>query len=104
MELFLKLSGILLGVLARTMIPYLRKIMAGKIKKFDKEYWLTALASFVLSLITTLLIFPKFEFVPAGAGVETWIRLFCAAFGFGFAWNSIVNEGIKWGEKRKIEK
>lgn len=104
MELFLKLAGILLGVLARTMIPYLRKIIAGKIKKFDKEYWLTALASFVLSLITTLLIFPKFEFVPAGAGVETSLRLFCAAFGFGFAWNSLVNEGIKWGEKRKIER
>jgi len=104
MELFLKLAGILLGVLARTMIPYLRKIMAGKIKKFDKEYWLTALASFVLSLITTLLIFPKFEFVPTGVGIEIWIRLFCAAFGFGFAWNSIVNEGVKWGEKQKIEK
>jgi len=54
-----------------------------------------------LSLITTLLIFPKFEFVSTGAGLETSIRLFCAAFGFGFAWNSLVNEGVKWGEKRK---
>jgi len=101
MELFLKLSGILLGVLARTLIPYLRKMMTGKIKKFDKEYWLTALASFILSLITTILIFPKFEFVQTGVGIESFIRLFCTAFGFGFAWNSLVNEGVKWGEKQK---
>jgi len=102
MELFLKLSGILLGVLSRTLIPYLRKIMAGKIKKFDKEYWLTAVASFILSLITTILIFPKFEFAQTGVGIESLIRLFCTAFGFGFAWNSLVNEGIKWGEKPKM--
>jgi len=101
MELFLKLSGILLGVLARTLIPYLRKIMAGKIKKFEKEYWLTAVASFILSLITTLLIFPKFEFVQTVAGTEVSIRLFCAAFGFGFAWNSLVNEASKWSKRWK---
>lgn len=101
MELFLKLSGILLGVLARTLIPYLRKMMTGKIKKFDKEYWFTALASFILSLITTILIFPKFEFAQTGVGIEALIKLFCTAFGFGFAWNSLVNEGVKWGEKQK---
>jgi hypothetical protein len=103
MELFLKLSGILLGVLARTLLPYLRKLMTGKIKKFEKGYWLTAGASFILSVITTLLIFPKFEIVPPGPGVEGLIRLFCAAFGFGFAWNSIVNEAAKWTEKPKSD-
>jgi len=101
MELFLKLSGILLGVLSRTLLPYLRKMMAGKIKKFDKEYWVTAIASFILSVITTVIIFPKFEFGEIGVGIEASIKLFCTAFGFGFAWNSLVNEGVKWGEKRK---
>jgi len=101
MELFLKLSGILLGVLSRTLIPYLRKMITGKIKKFDKEYWITAGASFILSVITTLLIFPKFEIVQVGPGLEGLIKLFCAAFGFGFAWNSIVNEAAKWTEKPK---
>jgi len=101
MELFLKLSGILLGVLARTLIPYLRKAMTGKIKKFEKEYWITAGASFLLSLITTLLIFPKFEFTQTMPGIEGLVRLFCAAFAFGFAWNSLVNEGVKWAEKPK---
>jgi len=101
MELFLRISGILLGVLARTLIPYLRKVISGKIKKFEREYWITAIASFVLSLITTLLIFPKFAFVQTAPGIEGLIKLFCAAFAFGFAWNSLVNEGVKWGEKRK---
>jgi len=101
MELFLKLGGILLGVLARTLVPYLRKMMTGKIKKFDGEYALTAVASLILSLITTLLIFPKFEFIQTGVGIEASLRLFCAAFGFGFAWNSLVNEAAKWTEKPK---
>ena len=101
MELFLKLSGILSGVLARTLLPYLRKIMTGKIKKFDKEYWITAVASFILSVITTILIFPEFEIAETGPGLEGIIKLFCAAFGFGFGWNSLVNELAKWREKPK---
>jgi len=101
MELFLKLSGILLGVLARTLVPYLRKLRQGKVKEFKNGYWLSALASFILGLITTLLIFPKFEFVGLTAGPEAFIKLFCTAFAFGFAWNSLVSEGAKWAEKPK---
>jgi len=33
MEFFLKLSGILLGVLVRTLVPYLRKLRQGKVKE-----------------------------------------------------------------------
>ncbi|MFB0565137.1 MAG: hypothetical protein ACETWK_05595 [Candidatus Aminicenantaceae bacterium] len=101
MELFLKLFGILLGVLARTLVPYLRKLRQGKVKEFKNGYWLSALASFILGVITTLLIFPKFEFVGAVAGTEAFIKLFCTAFAFGFAWNSLVSEGAKWAEKPK---
>lgn len=101
MELFLKLSGILLGVLARTLVPYLRKLRQGKVKEFKKGYWLSALASFILGLITTLLIFPEFNIAQPGVGVEASIKLFCLAFGFGFGWNSLVSEGAKWGERVK---
>ena len=101
MEVALKLLGILFGVLARTLVPYLRKLKQGKIKSFNKGYWVSALASFILGLITTLLIFPKFEFVGAAAGIEALIKLFCTAFAFGFAWNSLVSEGVKWGERPK---
>jgi len=101
MELFLKLFGILFGVLARTLVPYLRKLKQGKIEEFKKGYWLSALASFILGLITTLLIFPEFNIAQPGVGVEAWIKLFCLAFGFGFGWNSLVSEGAKWGERVK---
>ena len=101
MELLLKLSGILLGVLARTLVPYLRKLKQGKIQSFKKGYWASALASFILGLITTLLIFPKFEFAGAVAGIEAVIKLFCTAFAFGFTWNSLVSEGAKWAERPK---
>jgi len=100
MELALKLLGILLGVLARTLAPYLRKVKQGKVKEFKNGYWLSALAAFILGLITTLLIFPKFEITQTGPGVEGAVKLFSTAFGFGFAWNSLVNETAKWTEKK----
>jgi len=101
MELFLKLFGILFGVLARTLVPYLRKLKQGKVKEFKNGYWLSALASFILGLITTLLIFPEFNIAQPGVGLESSIKLFCLAFGFGFGWNSLVSEGAKWGERVK---
>lgn len=102
MELTLKLLGILFGVLARTLTPYLRKLKQGKIKEFKNGYWISALASFILGLITTLLIFPRFEITQTGPGVEGLVKLFCTAFGFGFAWNALVNETAKWGERGKL--
>jgi hypothetical protein len=100
MELILKLSGILLGVLARTLVPYLRKLKQGKITEFQNKYWLSAVASLGLGIITTILIFPKFEITQIGQGTEALVKLFCLAFGFGYAWNSVVSEGIKWIEKK----
>ncbi len=72
-----------------------RKLKQGKVKKFKNRYWLSALASFILGLITTLLIFPKFEITQTCPGIEGLVKLFCTAFGFGFAWNSLVNETAK---------
>jgi hypothetical protein len=103
MEVLLKLLGILLGVLARTFVPYLRKVKQGKVKKFWKGYWIQALASFTLGTITTLLIFPQFNVAKPGVGLEASIKLFCLAFGFGFGCNSIVSEVAKWTEKGKTK-
>ena len=47
-ELVLKLLGILFGVLARTLVPYLRKVKQGKVKKFWSGYWIQALTSLAL--------------------------------------------------------
>lgn len=101
MEVTLKLLGILFGVLARTLVPYLRKLRQGKIESFKKGYWVSALASFALGVITTLLIFPEFNIAQPGVGVEASIKLFCLAFGFGFGWNSLVSEGAKWGQRAR---
>lgn len=101
MELGLKLLGILFGVLARTLVPYLRKLKQGKVKEFKNGYWISALASFGLAVITTLLIFPRFDIASPGVGAEASVKLFCLAFGFGYAWNSIISEGAKWTEKGK---
>ena len=81
MELALKLLGILFGVLARTLVPYLRKLKQGKVKEFKNGYWVSALAAFILGLITTLLIFPKFEITQIGPGIEGLVKLFSTAFG-----------------------
>ena len=99
MELALKLLGILFGVLARTLVPYLRKLKRGKVKEFKNGYWISAFASFVLGAITTLLIFPQFNIAKPGVGLEASVKLFCLAFGFGFGCNSIVSEAAKWTEK-----
>lgn len=101
MEVVLKLLGGLLGVLARTLAPYLKKVKQGKVKKFWNGYWVQALASLALGMITTLLIFPQFNIAKPGVGLEASVKLFCLAFGFGFGCNSIVSEAAKWTERKK---
>jgi len=101
MELALKVLGILVGVLARTVVPYLRKLKQGKVKKFWNGYWIQALASLVLGIVTTLLIFPQLSIAKSGVGPEALVKLFCLAFGYGFGCNSIVSEVAKWTEKEK---
>lgn len=97
MDLTLKLSGIFLGVLARTLVPYLRKLREGKVTSFSRGYIWSALGSFALGFIITFLIFPQFEAGYSGGGAEASLKLFATAFGFGFGWNSIVSEAAKWG-------
>jgi len=101
MELLLKLSGVLLGVLARTLVPYLRKLKKSEIKSFDKSYIKSGIASGLIAIIITLLIFPQFRAPGVLINTEGYVKLFCAAFGFGFGWNTIVNEVAKWGNTFK---
>ncbi len=94
MEPWLKLAGILLGVLARMALPFLRKLRAGKAGKFEAKYAVSAAAAFVMAAIVTMVIFPEFDAGGAGARV----KLFCLAFGFGFGFNAIVAESSRWAE------
>ena len=100
MELFLKLLGILFGVLARTLVPYLRKLKRGKVKEFKNGYWISAFASFVLGAITTLLIFPQFNIAKPGVGLPLTSKM--SRVGFGFGCNSIVSEVAKWTGQKAV--
>lgn len=99
MEFLVKFFGLLLGILARTLLPWLRKVKEGKVQGFDRRYVYSALASAAIGLILTLTIFPRFEAGAAGQGFEELFKLFCLAFGFGFGWNALVNEGGAWAAK-----
>jgi cytochrome c biogenesis factor len=96
MDFILRFSGILLGVLARTLLPWLRKLKDGKVRGFGRKYFVSALASLVVGVILTLVIFPKFEAGPAAGSFDALFKLFCLAFGFGFGWNGLVLEGEAW--------
>lgn len=111
-EFILKIAGLFLGVLARMLLPWLRKVIQGNSPAFNRRYLYTSLASLVLGVVITLLIFPRFE--PGDGGVspspapspnpspnpgadfEAYFKLFCLAFGFGFGWNSLVIEAGQW--------
>lgn len=111
-DFWLKLAGIFFGVLARLLIPWLRKLQQGEKLKFDPRYLYSSLGSLVLGVILTLVLFPRFEpsaaaaaAAPAAAaaagvslGFEAGFKLFCLAFGFGFGWNAIVLEAGKWAQ------
>jgi hypothetical protein len=108
MEFMLKLSGVWLGVLARLMIPYLRKLYQGKGFKFNSKYLRRTTASIILSSIFTLLLFPRLEVAPQEVlNFESAFKLFCLSFGFGFGFNSILLEFSQWledaGAARKIK-
>ncbi len=91
-----RLIGIFAGVLARTLLPWLRKLREGRVRGFSRRYVVSALASLVLGVILTLVVFPRFEESAAGAAFEEMFKLFCLAFGFGFGWNALVLEGQAW--------
>jgi len=94
-----KLCGLLLGVLARTILPWLRKVKDGKVRGFSRRYAYSALASLAIGLILTLILFPRFEAGPEAETFEALFKLFSLAFGFGFGWNALVNEGGAWAVK-----
>ena len=102
----IKLFGLFFGVLARTVLPWLRKVRDGGARGFSRRYAFAALASLAIGLILTLVLFPRFE---AGAPAQTFealFKLFTLAFAFGFGWNALINEAGAWAEpvERQVPK
>ncbi|MDD5466116.1 MAG: hypothetical protein PHP73_07265 [Candidatus Omnitrophica bacterium] len=94
----IKILGLFLGVVARSLIPFLRKLRQGTVKRFDRRYLYSALGTFLLGIVITMVIFPQFKADAPGAGFEAYFQLFCLAFSFGFGWNAIVFEAGKWAD------
>ena len=94
----IKILGLFLGVVARSLIPFLRKLRQGTVKSFDRRYFYSALGTFLLGIVITMVIFPQFKADAPGAGFEAYFQLFCLAFSFGFGWNAIVLEAGKWAD------
>jgi hypothetical protein len=103
-EFLVKFTGLLAGILARTVLPWLRKVRDGKVRGFSRRYLYSALASLAIGLILALVIFPKFEAGAGGQTFEAFFKLFCLAFAFGFGWNALVNEGGAWVAKPEVPK
>jgi hypothetical protein len=99
----IRILGIFLGVLARTLLPWLRKLKEGEVRGFGPRYIYSALASLAIGVVLTLVIFPQFEGGSLGNSFEDLFKLFCLAFGFGFGWNALVLEGGAWAGSRKAE-
>lgn len=101
MEFLIRLLGVWLGVFARMAMPFWRKLYQGKTIKFNLKYLKRTLASFVLSTIFTILLFPKLEISTQPViNLESGFKLFCLSFGFGFGFNSILIEFASWFEKK----
>lgn len=96
----IKLAGVWLGVFARMMIPYLRKLYQGKALKFDPKYLRRTIAALILSTLFSLILFPRMEFPVAVINFESGFKLFCLSLGFGFGLNSIIIEFGQWFERR----
>lgn len=101
MDIAVKLGGLFLGVLARTWLPYIRKMRQKKIEGFDKKYLRQAAGSAAVAVIVTLLLIPqyKMEVIPV-LDFASGIKVFAAAFAFGFGANTLINELLKWQEGR----
>jgi len=100
MKMLIQLLGLFAGVFARTWLPYIRKLKQGKIERFDKKFLKFALGSIILSGISVLLIIPQYKDTETEV-IDFWtgVKVFATAFAFGFGWNALVNEGMKWNEK-----
>lgn len=97
LEFVLKFLGVFLGVLARTLLPWLRKLREGQALRFNKRYFYSTMGSLAIGFILTLVIFPQLTVANDGSPVvEAYFELFCLAFGFGFGWNGMVMEGSQW--------
>lgn len=89
--------GVLLGICARAVLPYLRKLRDQQLV-WSHKYTASAAASLILCLIAAMLVFPSYE---VAEGLFPYV--FLAALSFGYGVNSGVIEGLEWLFPKRTE-
>ena len=89
--------GLLCGVLARTFEPYLRKMWQGTVEAFDRRFFLSMIAGFILSLFIAFQAAPEMMVVV----VNSSFMVFSVNFAIGWAFNGMANELIAWFRQEK---
>ena len=101
MELALILTGIFLGILARTLLPFIRKLKQGKIEGFSMKFLYQAIGGGMVAGIVMVLIFPYYEVEAIEiTDFTVGFQVFATAFAFGFASNTLLNELLEWQDDK----
>lgn len=77
---------IIIGCILRTLVPYLKKMSAEEIKKFDAKFFGTFMLALLLGIVAGITIFPTF-IAPAG----TLFTIVLAALMWGWGSQSVIN-------------
>ena len=87
----LYLIAIFIGALIRTVAPFIRKFMAGEVEKFEYQYAITLIISYIIAVIVAL---AQFVIYPLPEGNE--LLLLAIGIGIGIGSNDLINEAKKW--------
>lgn len=80
--------GLILGVVARMALPYLRKLWSGEIKEFQIYYIWQSIAGLILALVAAVLIAPNILIIPEA----TFLQSITTNFLVGFGSEALINE------------
>ena len=84
---FIALIGVIFGVLAKTLLPYIKKTYEDPTIEFNWGYFWTMVMS---AIVSAVLVFPLFV-IPEG---DIW-SIFIAALVFAAGVNGAINYGLK---------
>ena len=73
------------------MAPFIRKFMAGDVEKFEYQYLITFIVSYIVASIVAL---AQFVVYPLPQGQD--LTVFAIGLGLGLGSTSLINEAKKW--------
>ena len=90
--------GVLIGIVGRAAFPFLRKVSKEGIEvKWSARYTASVIASFLICLIVTAMVFPGFIVPEASIG-----SVFLIAFIFGFGFEALIIETEAWLKTKTV--